>query len=342
MTWKYVSDLQRSMVLVFAMEEVVNGDKLVIMICERTYSASRKNYIQIIELDPRNGINANLLQVLCPSTSYDNPFAAPVVRGAVATVALSPYSDAQLVLDWKAQSAFVIKSSEPHTTTMELIPAYLILQTFDSVDGGIYMYLISAQDALRAHGVPLDGDTAFNSVTVNQLPKILAQEVVIPESKPPFRADQQLCVHARPLHRDAYRIWVYSAAAALLCSYDLALTPTPVWRERTRTTPRTEVYYQEIAYSGHAQSFERVAKRGVVHQILPPIIPVPLTRGELDLRGAADPIDVSAYSGALTFATNSDVVVLYLAYGLCLLSRGFYQVLSRGGKRKKREKGGRL
>ncbi|KAJ7164284.1 hypothetical protein C8R46DRAFT_1099222 [Mycena filopes] len=311
MIWAYVSRLEHSRVLAFAVDEVVDGDALVIMICERTYSASRRNYIQIVELDPRSSTIANLLQVPCPSTSYDNPFAGPVIRGGVATVALSPYLNSQLVLDWKSQLAFVIDSSETDAHLMDIIPGHLILQSSDSVDASIYLYLINVQDALRAHGVPLDGDTAFNSVTVDQLPKILTQEVVIPGANPRFKADQRLCVHARPLHRDAYRIWFYSAAAALLCSYDLVLAPTPVWRERTRTPPRTGVYYQEIAYSGHAQSFERVPQHGVVHQILPPIIPVSLTRGELNLGSAADPIDVSPYSGALTFATDSDVVVLY-------------------------------
>ncbi|KAJ7187211.1 hypothetical protein C8R46DRAFT_1059143 [Mycena filopes] len=321
MIWRYLSGWEESStVLAFAMDEVGDADTLVIMICERSHSTSRRNHIHIIELDSRNGTQANLLRVPCPSTSYDTPFVfvnfvAPVVRGAVATVGLSPYLDVQLVLDWRAQSAFVIKCSEIHTTTMELIPGHLILQKFDSSDASIYLYLINAQDALRAHGKPLDGDAVFNSVTVNQLPKILTQEVVIPKTKASFRADQRLCVHARPLHQDAYRIWVYSAATALLCSYDLVLTPTPAWHERTRASSRTRIYNQcrEIAYSGHAESFEEVLEGGpgVVHQILPPVTPAPLTPGKLDLGSASDSIDISAYSGALTFATDSDVVVLY-------------------------------
>ncbi|KAJ7149630.1 hypothetical protein C8R46DRAFT_1125648 [Mycena filopes] len=312
MTWRYLSG---SEVLVFAVDEVVDDDKLVIMTCESTYSGPRTHCIQIIELDPRTGTDTNLLKVSCPPTPYDAAFMGPVIRGSVATVALSTSLHFLLVLDWTVQSAFVVYTSDTRSNVADIIPGHLILQTFDTGDASTYLYLIDLWDALRIHGVPLNLSNAnafpFNSVDLNQLPKILRQEVVTPRAERSFRTGQQLYVHARPLHRDTYRIWVYSAGDALLCSYDLALTPTPVWRERTRAPSRRGVYYRQISYSGHAQWFERVAGRGVVHQILPPSIPAPFTRGELDLAGAADVMDVSAYSGALTFAREPNVVVLY-------------------------------
>ncbi|KAJ7149626.1 hypothetical protein C8R46DRAFT_1198640 [Mycena filopes] len=311
MTWRYLSG---SEFLVFAVDEVVDDDKLVIMTCESTYSGPRTHCIQIIELYPRSGADSNLLKVSCPTPPH-SAFMRPVICGGVATVALSWRQNLLLVLDWKAQSAFVVCTPDTQSNVADIIPGHLILQTLNTGDGSTYLYLIDLRDALRTYGVPLNllnvDAFPFNSVELNQLPKILTQEVVTPRAERSSSAEQRLYAHARPLHRDAYRIWVHSAEDALLRSYDLALTPTPVWRERTRAPSRTKLYYRHIAYSGHTQWFERVFG-DPVHQILPPSIPAPpLTRGELNLAGAADFTHVSAYSGALTFATESNVVVLY-------------------------------
>ncbi|KAJ7019560.1 hypothetical protein C8F04DRAFT_1147223 [Mycena alexandri] len=314
--WTHVPGLDRARVCLFAMDEIVDGDSLIIMICERTYSHQRKNYIEIVELNPRSGTQANLLQVRCPNTSYDNSLAAPAILGNVAVVALSASADAYLVMDWKSQVAFAVEASGTHGMLMEIIPGHFILKTRHLRDGSGDLYLISVQAALLSHATPVDlhAGAPFNPVTVDQLPKILAQSIMSsPEGS--HRSDHQLSVHPSPLHRDVYRVWVFHSPKyidpdAVLCSYDLVLLPAyaPSWNERTRVPARSGLYHHRIAYSGHTEFFERIEGR-VVPQVVPPVIPS--TRGELDLGDPADPIHVSAYFGALTFATDSEVVILY-------------------------------
>ncbi|KAJ7728332.1 hypothetical protein B0H16DRAFT_1734704 [Mycena metata] len=320
--WKHVSNLDRAGVLLFAMDEPVDGDTLIIVICERTRSLERKKqvffYIEIIELDLRSGAHTSLLQLRCPDTSYDNPFADPAILGNVAVVALSAYADVFLVLDWKSQSAFAVEASGTHCgILMEIVPAHLILKTRDVRDrtGSGDLYLIDIEATLRSHGAPVDlhAGAPFHPVTLDDLPKILTQSIM-PSVEGSPRTSHQLSVCRSPLHTDIYRIWVFhSHTDAVLCSYDLSLRPAtaPSWIERTRAPARHVFYHHRIAYSGHTEFFERIEGRpGVVSQIAPPVLTP--TRGELDLPGdCADPIDVSAYFGALTFATNSEVIILY-------------------------------
>ncbi|KAJ7758738.1 hypothetical protein B0H16DRAFT_1535454 [Mycena metata] len=315
--WTHVPGFDRAELSEFAMDEIIDRDTLVIMICETAYYSSRnlKNYIEILELNPRSGTYANLLQVRCPDTSYDHQFQAPAIRGFVAVVALSASGHMYLVLDWQSQIAFAVEASPTHDMRayymlMEIIPGHLILKTRDD------LYLISVQAALLSHGTPVDlnAGTPFNPVTVNQLPKILAQNINLSaEGSPRSPHMHQLSVHPSPLHRDGYRVWVFHSRSdvdAVLCSYDLVLLPgtAPSWSKRTRVPARSGLYYQRIAYSGHTEIFGWIGDRAV-HQIVPPSITS--TRGEIDLGRPRSRIHVLAYSGALTFTSPSEVVVLY-------------------------------
>ncbi|KAJ7717131.1 hypothetical protein B0H16DRAFT_1898046 [Mycena metata] len=166
--WTHVPGFDRAELREFAMDEIIDRDTLIIMICETAYYSHRnlKNYIEILELNPRSGTQANLLQVRCPDTSYDNQFQVPEIRGFVAVVALSASGHMYLVLDWKSQIAFAVEASQTHDMRayymlMEIIPGHLILKTRDD------LYLISVQAALLSHGAPVDlnAGAPFNPVT---------------------------------------------------------------------------------------------------------------------------------------------------------------------------------
>ncbi|KAJ6615360.1 hypothetical protein B0H10DRAFT_2220395 [Mycena sp. CBHHK59/15] len=78
-------------------------------------------------------------------------------------------------------------------------------------------------------------------------------------------------------------------------------------RTRTQAPALGQMLYRSIACSGHTQVFDAYGVRN--QQILPPALTCAC--GEVNLADCGDYVDVAPYSGALTYATDTTVVILY-------------------------------
>ncbi|KAJ6617251.1 hypothetical protein B0H10DRAFT_1327769 [Mycena sp. CBHHK59/15] len=115
-------------VLEFAAEVVDGGHRLIVLICERTYPQSiyeRTNYIEIVELDLREGTSELIAMMHAPDTSYDNPFSYPVLSGDIAAVAISGQNQ-YLIINWRTKCRFLLRCRPRPFCRLALIPRYII------------------------------------------------------------------------------------------------------------------------------------------------------------------------------------------------------------------------
>ncbi|KAJ7463283.1 hypothetical protein FB451DRAFT_464327 [Mycena latifolia] len=114
LVWNHVSALGFSSVLAFAADESQEGDSLVILICQRTYPSAgpRKNYVEIVDLDLRNGTHNSLPITFTPQTEYDNAFSSPAICGTLLSVGLTSRQERYLIIDWKMQSFFIVSGDQ--------------------------------------------------------------------------------------------------------------------------------------------------------------------------------------------------------------------------------------
>ena len=129
----------------------------------------------------------------------------------------------------------------------------------------------------------------------------------------------RLSVHDSPLRGDLSVIWLYVSSArqdgsnpkSLICKVFLYRPPStsPQLQLRSSTCMDGECPVdRDISYAGHTEIFDSVDR---VQRVL--ALPQ-LANGSghiIDLPDQGDPVHVSAYSGALTYATHYSVVINY-------------------------------
>ncbi|KAJ6563297.1 hypothetical protein DFH09DRAFT_1315482 [Mycena vulgaris] len=325
LVWKHTSTIDSASVIAFAAEERVDRDSIILLICQRTFpqTGTRNNYVEIVELDVRKWTHTVLLIARSPHETYDHLFSKPAICGTLATVAITPVQDRFHIIDWKAQSSFILLCTPRSPSLISLTPQYIVLKPA-STEGEDQLNFIS-NDVLRLGVVSteLNEPFVFTEVPESQIPKLFTYYVpptsFSPKHSKPFGWEtfEYMSVHESPLQRGTYRIWLYVSAkkpgtplhpsAAALCSYDVAISPghRPRWRSRPLVPTQRHMHYRGITYSGHAQVFRRK------QQILPPALTA--AGGEVDLgdNGVDDFVDVAAYSGALTYTTQQEIVIHY-------------------------------
>ena len=129
----------------------------------------------------------------------------------------------------------------------------------------------------------------------------------------------RLSIHDSPLCDDMSVIWVYVSSTrqdgshpkSFICKVILYRSPSASPHLRLQSSTRVDgdyPVYRNISYSGHTEIFDSVNRvQRVLH--LPE-----LTNGSghiIELPDQGDPVHVSAYSGALTYATHYSVVINY-------------------------------
>ncbi|KAJ7648309.1 hypothetical protein DFH06DRAFT_1476343 [Mycena polygramma] len=321
LVWQHQSALEDAAVLAFTADETNGGDHLVVMICQRTIptNGDGTNFIEIVDLNPRSGFYHILLTMRSPPSHHENPFSQAIICNEMAAVAGPGTQDGYLIHNWKLQSCFIL-SGPTNEMRLALIPGYIILKTMALSHlrcGEDYLYLINGRDAFEMYGTGPPETGLFNFVSVAQIPKILTRRFPSSTTAPPFPVcHHELYVHARPLHPDSYCIWASNLRMSddgsfddrLLCSYDFPLSPSqpPQWRERTGSPMRGDMVTDSITYSGHTHKFTRWPSSTL--QIVPPILTS--SPDKLVLLNCRDYVDVSPYSGALTYATNEAIIVL--------------------------------
>ncbi|KAJ7452650.1 hypothetical protein FB451DRAFT_1282771 [Mycena latifolia] len=308
LVWKHTSTVDDARVVAFAAEEIEGGNALVIMICQRTYPRSddRKNLVEIVELDVRQGTHDVLLFTGTPDTYYDDPFRDPVLlHGALAAVSITGRENTILLFDWKAQSVFALVGNEGYSALIALIPGHVILKAASS-NGGEQIHLIS-NDALPTHPISTSGSVPL--VPWDDIPKLSTLSDPDAWGWEPF---QQMWVHASPIRNGEYRIWLYNSYYLVntqpygsFWSYRLSIAPgrPPQWHERPMAPSRGDAYYVAMTYSGHVLLFTN--SRSLIIRIAAP------ESGEVDLAGHGQHVQVSPYSGAITYSTHNSIVIRY-------------------------------
>ncbi|KAJ7199356.1 hypothetical protein GGX14DRAFT_467872 [Mycena pura] len=323
LVWRHRSAIANYSVIRFAVQtqSAKSGDNFILLICgESREDHGPNNHMEIVALDPQLGTHVVLATAEAPAFMALYPSDPPVICNTVVAVALD-YRNEYFLYDWHSQRGFLLLVPRGSTCLISLIPGHIILKARSSTAdaSGEYLYVITTDAAFHMHGTlanTINRSHEFKRVSPDALPTLLT--CCITTSSSCFTGG--MSVHVSPARSNTYRIWVYlksttpfplfekrGAQNALLCSYELTLSASgpPQLRERSRTIALPATFYRTIAYSGHMQVYDATRDAQL---IVPPSVHNP---GEVDLEDCEHYVDVSPYSGALTYATAQHIVILY-------------------------------
>jgi hypothetical protein len=157
----------------------------------------------------------------------------------------------------------------------------------------------------------------YRMVSTGHIPGLISATIQLPSCHAPRFI--RLSAHSSPLREDLSVIWAYISSAhqegldyhTTTCKFSLILPPATPPQLHLRSSTCVEgnlksPVYRDISYTGHTGIFDSARQVG---RILAPVEPHGTTNGTL--LGNGEPVHVSAYSGALTYATYDSIVVNY-------------------------------
>jgi hypothetical protein len=166
---------------------------------------------------------------------------------------------------------------------------------------------------------PGDFTGHYENYQTSDVPRLLQAAIQLPASH--FPRFFRLSAHDSPLREDSSIIWVYISSQSrdldcksTICKFSLFLPPSTSPQLRLRSSTCVEGEYEvfrDISYSGHTEIFDSTDR---VQRVLALPELGGITNGSghvIDLPDQGDPVHVSAYTGALTYATHYSVVVNY-------------------------------
>ncbi|KAF7326079.1 F-box domain-containing protein [Mycena kentingensis (nom. inval.)] len=198
-----------------------DGDWMVVMVCERTYPAhgaleQRQNYVTILEVNPETGKHFPLLVTRVLDSRYDNPFSRPILSGYLAAAVIPSENNVHLVLDWQRHKFLLLKHSGG-SGRVALTPTHVILKT-----RCVAAASPSEKPALSEMLHVLDASAAFDDapdisalgastepIDASTLPFSTTKYITRLPSGTRDSTDDEMVVHACPLRRDVWRVWVY-------------------------------------------------------------------------------------------------------------------------------------
>ncbi|RDB16095.1 hypothetical protein Hypma_003393 [Hypsizygus marmoreus] len=304
--WTYQSDMERYRVDTFTTETVDEGRRAVILIGIRAYGGGTeptKNLIEVVNLDLLTRTSTSLLRERAPDTRHDNPFCRFHVQGDYAVVCMH-HTEWILIIRLSTNTKRTFNISNIYCD-MDLIPGYLILSTLRTMSESSSMLdirlwpietLLEAQD-----GALIDSIAPLATEPI---------ELNVPNASVTFR----LSAHLSPLRTNQSTLWVLvsslSPLLALVRKYHVShyagQRPTircvKAW-ERTDAVIYVPCDTSRISYAGYAETFW--ARKNYIYSLGRPNVESTVVR----LLGRGDHMHMSAYSGALTYATHESVVV---------------------------------
>ncbi|KAJ7462072.1 hypothetical protein FB451DRAFT_1267702 [Mycena latifolia] len=314
--WKHKCTMDGASVLAFA-AELTDDDQAVILTCQRTWNNPRQNFIEVTTLDLQAGVSSLILVSRVPNSRTDGPYTGCTICGDIAVVELDELNQV-LLINWRTSSCVVIltgnsQSGSRCSSRIALAADYLVLTR------------LSSRGELQLACGPLPPPVSWapvdvvhepsSSVSIGTLPTILADTITLNGRTFTLAARSLLSVHENPLEPGGFRVWFYLSGGGnvngVLCSYELAVRPSGVswhWRSSVPVNGNLVSFGLAVSYSGHS-----VGWRGQA-MIFPP---VPLIdedsepRRTLKLDKHGDFIHLSLYSGALTYATNKVLIIVY-------------------------------
>lgn len=277
--------------------------------------------MEVVRVDFHNGTQTNLLVARAPDSDVDDPFGDPVICGNLAAVGYGPRPHEHMVVDWRAQSYFILKN--PEVGIFRLFNTALIrgVQTDSSVqitliqnhmmlkisDGAEQIHIIS-NDALRAHLVPIvgvaDDPAEFARVSPDDIPA--RSTFVDGDLEQHFN---RMYVHESPLQDGKYRVWMHGTTnEGGLFRYQLHIPAQghgePRWGGRTRASETGSVWGYALPYSGHTFRYTEPG-----YTLFPSNSSA--GRAHVNMPFAGDYFDIAPYSGTLTYSTHSSIVIQY-------------------------------
>ncbi|KAJ6476853.1 hypothetical protein C8R45DRAFT_1216696 [Mycena sanguinolenta] len=309
LVWTYTSTEN------IALEEVAVEETetdVTIMLCVHTYPDGEPGpkFTEIVKLDFRTMTHTSLLIALAPG--HTQSFSHPRICGALAVVSLGMDTGESLhmILNWKQKSYCLVQGGDwdGFSVSHVLIPGHILLSEPD------WLYLISS-DTLCNYWAHTNGPLAeFSPVLVKDIPKLRTFKASDVEQN--FR---EIYAHESPIRDGDFSIWIYgkshSTNRGALLSYRLSIPARgdPQWCLRIQSgVERGQVlegFYHAVAYGGH-RLYSPLNPEHTIFSAALPLTSRRTVRVGLppDL---GDAIDIAPYSGALTYCTDSSVVVQY-------------------------------
>ncbi|KIM84432.1 hypothetical protein PILCRDRAFT_6101 [Piloderma croceum F 1598] len=308
----------------FAAEMIINGQAAVIIICQHIYvdHPNRENFVEIVHFDFLTETPLLLLCAFVPKTNYDNPYFHPRVHSDIAMVGIHMTTQ-MLLINWKTESCIILSfSSTQHNVA--LVCGYIITSEPVPPSDISRISVIDIQ-SLAEYWMPIDSMEHWKSVAIQDILP-LTSDIIHGRCYhgPGFR----LSAHESPLHEGLYVIWLFIPSrnmalpdptfCSTICRYNLSCNPQGPGvpnQLHLKSSMRTDTCYnvdRDISYAGHTEIFDYVRNRTQRVLSLPELHMIMNDNdGLVDLPDAGDHIHISAYSGALTYATHDSVVINY-------------------------------
>jgi hypothetical protein len=219
------------------------------------------------------------------------------------------HSKQLFLVNWRSASYVLIQGIPKHRVA--LIPDYVVLTLDDMWDGD--RLAVVPVESLASNWAPVhDVDKPSNIIEADDLSLIQSEPLSL-EAEIQL---SQLSVHESPIRPGLFRILLYLEGRDFLRLrvFDLAITSsgvqlspkpsmTTLWAEEIITSGSGE-----IAFSGHTLLWHE----GDWSISSPKQTQIKDTScGAVNLEGHGDHLDLSPYSGALTYSTKEAVVILY-------------------------------
>ncbi|KAF7349484.1 hypothetical protein MSAN_01738700 [Mycena sanguinolenta] len=314
LVWTHTSAIQDIEVHEFTAEETETN--VTIMLCIRTSpnNAANWNYVEMVNLDFQTGTHTSLFIARGPDSEHNNVFSDPAICGALAVVrmAVDLGENLHMIVNWEENLYFILDgvNGDPELPLyVALFPGHLLLN-----EGGDQLYLISG-DGLQTYWAPTIGPAGpapSSLVSVEDVPRLSTFDAFEDEDF------GEVYVHKSVIRAGDYSVWIYGTNHVdkpALLSYRLSFSTNGEheWYRRTGSVVEPEdlgAFAQFVTYCGH-----RVytgSYQAPVYTILSAASTSPGTvRVALPQIAGGQHVDIAPYSGALTYSTDSAVVIEY-------------------------------
>ncbi|KAJ7682214.1 hypothetical protein DFH06DRAFT_289731 [Mycena polygramma] len=311
LVWKHSPSMDHATVRDFGAELV--GHRIVILTCQRNWGGHvpGNTFLEVCTLDLNSGLSTLELVTRVADTDSDNPYYGCSVCGDIVAVCI--HVEYQVVLvDWRTHSQIVLEANtaEPieFKSQFALVPDFLVSAQRDPIGnqrlavtsfaslGFWEPTSILEEPAVRVNAVDISLRTAGSIAVKGHLS---------------LSWQRSLYVHQNPLRRGLYKVYLHTVLdnTDILCSYDLVRHDGGMsWRLVSSTPMWGRIGPSGLSLSGHAIGWRSGESRQMVFA---PTHRDSGLRDLLKIDGRSNIVHLSPYSGALTYSTSQEIVIVY-------------------------------
>ncbi|GLB43709.1 hypothetical protein LshimejAT787_1402210 [Lyophyllum shimeji] len=291
--WAYRPRSLSDYVLDYAADVVNGGQTVMILLGIRTYERHKNstNYLEVVHLNLNTGLSTSRVVTAAPDSSHDRPFGRLCIQGDFAAASLIRDRVVVLQISTASSTTFSLPSQ---FVDLALVPQHLILLKADKLS---YLKVWRMRDLLERGSECAPIDSVEPIVTT-----------ALPDHGDPH-ASAHLASNLSPLREDTSTIWAFISTAAPVDGvtvhkyrvshpHSKPLSITPMSSPVRRGQPQISHEVHDVSFPG----FMNVR----THVMSPELGFKPV-----ELPDSGDHVHMSAYSGALTYATWQKVVINY-------------------------------